>query len=29
LAYFARQVEEIKRLMGQYVSSLAVAPVAV
>lgn len=27
LAYFARQVEEIKRLMGQYVSSLAVAPV--
>jgi hypothetical protein len=29
LAYFARQVDEIKSLMGQYVRSLAVIPVAV
>ena len=29
LAYFAIQVEEIKSLMGQYVSSLAVIPVTV
>jgi transposase len=29
LAYFATQVEEIKSLMGQYVSSLALTPIAV
>lgn len=29
LAYFARQVEEIKSLMGQYVSSLTLSPMAV